>query len=178
MRAVLAGLALLCAAQPAAAAVKSAAPQGFEVVETATIRAAPHEAYAALLAIGKWWDGEHTFSHSAANLEIAATVGGCWCEHLKDGGMAQHMTVTMVMPDRLIEFHGALGPLRFEGVDGSMSWALKPAEGGGTLVTLNYVVGGYFRAGGEHWAPLVDKVLGEQLARYGRLVETGSPSSG
>jgi hypothetical protein len=163
------------AALPAAAEVKSSTPQGFETVQTVTVHASPHDTYAALLAVGKWWNGEHSFSHDAANLEIAPIVGGCWCEHLKDGGMAQHMVVTWLAPDQHIEFHGAFGPLRFEGVSGSFSWVLKPAEGGGTLVTQSYVVGGYLRAGGEHWAPIVDTVLAEQLTRFGRFADTGSP---
>ena len=175
MRAIFIAALLCAAAVPAAAEVKSATPQGFEIIETATVHASPHDTYAALLAVGKWWNGEHSFSQSAANLEITPAVGGCWCEHLKDGGMAQHMVVTMLMPDQRIEFHGALGPLRFEGATGSLSWVLKPAGGGGTLVTQSYVVGGYLRGGGEHWAPIVDEVLAEQSTRFARYADTGSP---
>jgi hypothetical protein len=51
-----------------------------------------------------------------------------------------------------------------EGVDGTLSWMLKPADGG-TSVTQSYVVGGYVRSGMEPWAPKVDHVLDEQLQR-------------
>lgn len=70
---------------------------------------------------------------------------------------------------------GALGPSQMEGVDGTLSWALKPAEGG-TSVTQSYVVGGYIRAGMEQWAPRVDRVLDEQLQRLKGYVEGKPPT--
>ena len=176
MRKVLLAASLgLSLALPALAEVKSVTPQGFELVQTVTVHRSPHEAFDDLVHIEKWWDGSHSFSHSAANLSIEPKVGGCWCERLDDGGMAQHLTVTFIMPDKMIELRGALGPLRFEGVDGVFRWTLKPAEGGGTLVTQSYIVGGYLREGAEHWAPIVDGVLTDALQRYARFADTGSP---
>jgi hypothetical protein len=61
-----------------------------------------------------------------------------------------------------------------EGVDGTLSWALKPGEGG-TDVTQSYVVGGYIRSGMEQWAPRVDRVLDEQLQRLKSFVEGKPP---
>jgi len=162
---------------PAMAEVKSVAPQGFEVVETVTVHPSPHDAFADLVKIAAWWDGSHSFSHDAANLSLEPKVGGCWCERLDKGGMAQHLTVTFLLPDQMIELRGAFGPLRFEGIDGVFRWTLKPAEGGGTQITQSYIVGGYMREGAEHWAPIVDKVLGEALHRFARFADTGSPET-
>jgi hypothetical protein len=68
-----------------------------------------------------------------------------------------------------------LGPLQTEGVDGTLSWTLKPVEGG-TSLTQSYVVGGYIRSGMEQWAPRVDRVLDEQLQRLKSFIEGKSPA--
>jgi uncharacterized protein YndB with AHSA1/START domain len=164
-------------AWPAAAEVKSATPQGFEVVQSVTVHASPQQAYAALTKPQRWWNPEHTYSNNAANLSLTLKPGGCYCEKLKEGGSAQHMAVTMVLPGALIELHGGLGPLRSEGVNGVLRWSVKPVEGGGATVTQSYVVGGYLREGGEHWAPVVDAVLQEQLTRLASLLDTGKPAA-
>jgi hypothetical protein len=74
-----------------------------------------------------------------------------------------------------LRLRGALGPLQAEGVDGAMSWTLKPA-GSATGVTLSYVVGGYIRGGVEPWAPKVDRVLDEQIQRLKSFVEGKPPA--
>jgi uncharacterized protein YndB with AHSA1/START domain len=164
-------LALVSAvAGPASAEVKSATPTGFEVVTTATISAPADRVYAALGEIGRWWSPSHTFSRDAANLSIELHAGGCFCERLKDGGSVQHLQVVYAAPGQGLRLRGALGPLQTEGVDGTLSWTLKPGEGG-TIVTSSYVLGGYIRSGMEQWAPRVDRVLDEQLQRLKSFVE-------
>ena len=162
-------------AGPAGAEVKSAAPNGFEVVQTVTVHAAPKQAYAALTEPARWWDGAHSFSGDARNYTLTLKPGGCFCEKLKDGGWAHHLEVTMVKPGELIEMHGGLGPMRSEGIQGVLRWSVAPAEGGGATITQSYVVGGYLRKGGEYWAPLVDGVLQEQMNRLASLLDTGKP---
>jgi uncharacterized protein YndB with AHSA1/START domain len=157
----------------AEAEVKSVAPNGFEVVDTAAIQAAPERVYAALGQIGQWWSNAHTFSHDAANLSLDLKAGGCFCERLKDGGSVQHLSVVYAAPGEGLRLRGALGPLQMEGVDGTLAWALKPTEGG-TAVTQSYVVGGYIRSGMDQWAQRVDRVLHEQLDRLKLFVE-GKP---
>ena len=166
---------VLAAAGPAAAEVKSVAPNGFEVASMTTIAAPPDRVYAALGEVGHWWDPSHTFSRDAANLSLELRAGGCFCERLKDGGSVQHMQVVYAAPGAGLRLRGALGPLQVEGVDGTLSWTLKPAEGG-TGVTQSYVVGGYIRSGMEQWAPRVDRVLDEQLQRLKSFVEGKSPT--
>jgi uncharacterized protein YndB with AHSA1/START domain len=152
------------------AEVKSVAPNGFEIVATATIQAPSERVYAALGEIGKWWSSAHTFSKDAANLNLDLKAGGCLCERLKDGGSVQHLLVVYAAPGQGLRLRGALGPLQMEGVDGTLAWALKPSEGG-TDITQSYVVGGYIRGGMDTWAPRIDKVLHEQLDRLQRFVE-------
>jgi uncharacterized protein YndB with AHSA1/START domain len=164
----------LAGAMPASAEVKSVAPSGFEVAAAATVTAPPDRVYAALGEVARWWDPAHTFSRDAANLSIDLRAGGCFCERLKDGGSVQHLQVVYAAPGQGLRLRGALGPLQTEGVDGTLSWTLKPGEGG-TTVTLSYVVGGYIRSGMEQWAPRVDRVLDEQLQRLKSFVEGKSP---
>jgi uncharacterized protein YndB with AHSA1/START domain len=155
---------------PAAAEVKSATPNGFEVASIVTIAAPADRVYSAFGEIGHWWSSSHTFSRDAANLSLELRAGGCFCERLKDGGSVQHLQVVYAAPGQGLRLRGALGPLQMEGVDGTLAWTLKPAEGG-TSVTQSYVVGGYIRSGMEQWAPRVDRVLDEQLQRLKNFVE-------
>jgi len=87
----------------------------------------------------------------------------------------QHLQVVYAAPGEGLRLRGALGPLQTEGVDGTLSWTLKPAEGG-TSVTQSYVVGGYIRSGMEQWAPRIDRVLDEQLQRLKSFVGGKSPT--
>jgi uncharacterized protein YndB with AHSA1/START domain len=152
------------------AEVKSVAPNGFEVVDTATIQAPPQRVYEALGEIAGWWSSSHTFSRDAANLSLELRAGGCFCERLKAGGSVQHLLVVYAAPGEGLRLRGALGRLQMEGVDGTLAWALKPTEAG-TSVTQGYIVGGYIRSGTDQWAPKVDGVLHEQLGRLKRFVE-------
>jgi hypothetical protein len=47
---------------------------------------------------------------------------------LKDGGSVEHLQVVYAAPGQGLRLRGALGPLQTEGVDGTLSWALKPGE--------------------------------------------------
>jgi hypothetical protein len=92
---------------------------------------------------------------------------------IKNGGSVQHLTVVYAAPGVGLRLRGALGPLQAEGVDGALSWTLKPVQDG-TAVALDYVVGGYIRGGIEQWAPRVDRVLDEQLQNLKSYTE-GKP---
>jgi uncharacterized protein YndB with AHSA1/START domain len=168
--------ATLLFAQPALADVKSVAENGFEVQASADIHASPDRVFAALGKIGQWWTSEHTASGNAANLSLSLKAGGCFCEIVKGGLERQHMTVVDVEPGKVLRLRGGLGPLQSEGVDGALTWAIAPAEGG-VVLTQSYVVGGYLRGGSAKWAPAVDAVLNTQLARFKSFVETGSPEA-
>lgn len=51
---------------------------------------------------------------------------------------------------------GALGPLQAEAVTGTLTFRLDPETDKTTRIPLEYVVGGYVRAGADTLAPKVD----------------------
>ena len=65
-------------------------------------------------------------------------------------------------PGKVLRLHAGLGPLQQEGVSPALTWSLKPVARG-TEVTQTYVVGGYVRAGVDKLAPIVARVMAEQL---------------
>ncbi|HZP21272.1 MAG TPA: hypothetical protein VFB16_13825 [Bauldia sp.] len=169
MASVLAGIG------PASAEVKDTGANGFTVVETATIAAPPEKVYAAFITPAKWWNGKHTFSQNAANLSFEARAGGCFCETLPGGGSVQHLVVFAAMPGQGLTLRGAIGPLQAMAMEGAMAVALKPAGDGATAFTLTYSLAGYMPGGMGEWPAITDAVVGEQVVRLKRFVETGSP---
>ena len=150
---------------PAMAEVRGSSAAGFALESRATVAASPAEAYAALGRIGRWWSSEHTYSGEAANMTLALRVDGCFCETIPaDGGAIEHGRVIYARPGQTLRLQGALGPLQSEAVQGALTWSLRAVDGG-TEVTQTYVVGGYMRGGLEAVAPLVDRVMTEQLNR-------------
>jgi uncharacterized protein YndB with AHSA1/START domain len=163
-------------ASPAAAAVIDSQPGGFEVREQAQVAATPAQVYAAIGRIGQWWNSEHTYSGDARNLSLELKAGGCFCEQLKDGGGAKHMGVILVQPNKVVRLEGALGPLAATGGTGHLTFALSPKDAG-TNVVLTYDFGGYANGGMGDFAAPVDAVLGGQLDRLRRYVETGQAAA-
>lgn len=153
------------------AEVVSVGAGGFEVREQAHVAAAPAAVYAALLTPGRWWDPEHTYSGDASRLTLDAKAGGCWCEALSDGGSALHLTVVYVAPGKTLRLRGALGPLQSMGVDGSLTISVATA-GSGTDLKFTYAVGGYDKDGFDELSKAVDFVLGHQVARLQKFIET------
>lgn len=168
--------ALALVSAPASAEVMSVGPGGFAVKHEVAVKVSPGPLYDALtVKVGSWWNPEHTFSHDARNLSIAAVPGGCFCERFPDSGGVQHMTVVYASPGKALRMIGALGPLQGLGVAGSLTWDLKKSDAGTTLV-VTYGIGGYMAGGFEKIAPVVDGVIGEQVARLKAFAETGSPN--
>jgi uncharacterized protein YndB with AHSA1/START domain len=170
-----AGLAavLLAQAFSARAEVIEAGPNGFALQRTIHIAAPPDRVYAALIQPAKWWNSEHTFSGSAANLSLDARAGGCFCETWS-GGSVQHQMVVETMPGKILRMRGALGPFQGQGADGALTFTLKPAGEGADLIMEN-VVGGFMKGGMAKWPSLADAMLAGQMIRLKRYIETGSP---
>lgn len=164
----------LAVAASARAEVVDATPGGFEVRHDVQIAAPAARVWAAMVQPATWWDPAHTWSGSAANLSLAAASGGCFCERLPGGGSALHMSTVFAAPGRKLVLSGALGPLLGSGASGQMVFGLAEADGETTL-TLTYDVGGYLRGGLDKIAAPVDGVLGQQVLRLKRQVETGQP---
>ncbi|MBX3561315.1 MAG: SRPBCC family protein [Sphingomonas sp.] len=157
--------AALALAAPAAGEVKSVSAAGFEVENRVTVPAPPAEAYAALARIGQWWPSDHSWSGAAANMTLDPRAGGCFCEALPgSGGSVEHGRVVFAQPGQMLRLNAALGPLQGEAVTGTLTFAFAPAEGGGTEIVMNYLVGGLIRGPGpEGFAPIVDRVTALQL---------------
>ena len=188
-RIFLSAIALCSAAGTSRAEVVNVAPNGFAVKHAMTIQASPENVYAALTGkVGSWWNPEHTYSHDSRNLSIDTRPGGCFCEKLGNGGGVEHMRVVFASPPQMLRMTGALGPLQGSGLAGSMTWKLTAATGAAgpasaTTLEFSYSAGGYMQGGFEKVgpfekiAPMVDAVLGEQLARLKAFVETGKPAA-
>lgn len=173
-RLMLIGLVLF--ASQAAAAVRSSSPSGFQVEHKLQIAAAPQRVYAGITDIGRWWSPAHSWSGKASNLSLSARAGGCFCETLANGGSVQHMQVVFAAPAQMLRLTGGLGPLQGEGVAGSWTFALAPAQdGAATDLVMSYTVGGYASLPLDQLAAPVDGVLLEQLTRLKQWLETGKP---
>lgn len=177
MRTALILSALLLTAGPAAARVVEAQPDAIEVSNSTAIAAPPDKVWAALTQPKLWWDSAHTWSQSAANLSLDARAGGCLCEALPGGGSVLHQTVIFADPGKTLRLRGPLGPLQGMAVDGPLTWSIK-AEGSGSVLTQTYAISGHNPGGLDKLAPIVDGVLGQQLMRLKRYVETGAPAGG
>ena len=165
-----------CLAPVAQADVLDSATHGFTIRINKTINADRMAVYnAAVENVGDWWHGDHTISGFANNLYIDARVPGCFCENLGQGAGIVHMIVTYVSPGIVLRLTGGLGPLGLMGVDGNMTWEFD-GQDDGTVVTLNYSVGGYNPDGLDAIAPAVDGVLDEAMTRLKSFVETGDPA--
>jgi uncharacterized protein YndB with AHSA1/START domain len=170
----IAALLLIAAALPAQAEVKSVSDGGFESVNVTRINASPAKLFATLGQPGRWWSSDHTYSGDARNMTMRLVPGGCFCEVIpKDRSVVEHMRVVFVQPGKMLRLSGGLGPLQGEGVAGALTWTIKAVDGG-SEITQTYVVGGYIRGGTKAFAPIVDRVLAEQLSRLKAHLEAAS----
>jgi len=157
------------------AEVMDADINGFTVRHTVAIAADRLTVYKATVSgIGDWWSSDHTVSGNAKNLYLTTAIPGCFCERLGDGSGLVHLTVSFVNPGIMLRLSGGLGPLGLLGVAGNMTWEFDDADNG-TVVTLQYAVGGYMPGGLDTVAAAVDGVLIEQMTRLASYVESGSP---
>ena len=156
---------------PLMAEVKDSSAAGFTIQDTMIIAKNPDMVYHSLVVdISLWWDSAHTFSGNAGNLSIDDRAGGCFCEKLDNGGSVRHLEVVFAEPGKTLRMIGGLGPLQSMAVTGSMTWSLSRTDIG-TNVKVIYTIGGYRPGGLQKMAPLVDKVMGEQLKRLKDYIE-------
>ena len=160
-------LALVMIVAPGAARseVVSASAHGFEIQHSVQIVIPQPAAFDAFTQISQWWNKEHTYSGDSSNVSLSPSPGGCFCERLPSGGGIEHMRVAYVEPGERLVLTGPLGPLLFEATTGVMDVKVERIAGGSRLV-MNYRAAGFANGGAEKMAPLVDQVLGDQMARY------------
>jgi uncharacterized protein YndB with AHSA1/START domain len=165
-------LALLSAA-PVHAEVKQKSPAGMLIEHNLATTTTPADLYRAIPQIDRWWSSQHTFSGSAANLRLKPEAGGCFCETWSDGSV-EHGRVIQTQRDRLLVLDAKLGPLMSMALSGVLTFTLKP-QGNGASLLVTYRLSGDPTHNLTALAPIVDKVLGEQLHRLLRFAETGKP---
>ena len=162
----------LLLAFPAFAAVSGATPSGFLVTHKATVNAPPPKVFAAFPQVARWWNSEHTYSGNATALSLDPRAGGCFCERWNQDSI-EHGRVLYVAQGKALRIEASLGPLQEMAVNGILHFALE-AAGSETALTMTYRVRGSPDAALDKVAGVVDRVLGEQLQRLIRFVETGS----
>ena len=81
------------------------------------------------------------------------------------------MRVAYVEPGKKIVMMGSLGPLLYEATSGVLQLMVEPGRDGGSSLIMNYRVAGFHKGGGERFAPVVDQVLGAQMAGLRQAAE-------
>ncbi|MGI8610764.1 MAG: ATPase [Sphingomicrobium sp.] len=158
-------LATLAAPAVAQAEVVSANTNGFEVrhvVQTVIPQSATFDAFGQ---VSQWWSKDHSYSGDTANMSLSLNPGGCFCERLPSGGGIEHMRVAYVVPGERVVLTGSLGPLLYEATSAVMDVKVERIAGGSRLV-MNYRAAGFANGGADKWAPLVNQMLGDQMARF------------
>lgn len=163
LRTAITALSLLFAGA-ACADVVSSSQHGFQIkIEQATESSAQQGYQHFVNHVGQWWLSDHTWFGDASKLSIEATAGGCFCE--RDGDQqALHMLVSYVDPGNTLRLVGGLGPLQALGLSGTMTISFSEQK-----VTLNYIVGGYPTTDLVELAPIVDRVLSQQLQAFSQF---------
>lgn len=71
----------------------------------------------------------------------------------------------LMLPDRLLRFRGALGPLQEMAVSAVLTVRLKAVESG-TEAVVTYRISGDGLHGLDGFAPVVDQVIGQQFGSF------------
>lgn len=171
----MAAIAIL-AAMSAHGETSGASATGFTVTHRFDTAAAPARVFRAVHDVGRWWSDAHTWSGHGGNLRLQPGAGGCFCERWGKNSV-KHGEVIFSAENRMVRLRAALGPLQERAADGILTFALTPAAGR-TNVLVTYRVAGSPDAGLGELAGPVDQVIGEQVVRLARYVDTGRPTAG
>ncbi|HET9485361.1 MAG TPA: hypothetical protein VFO79_15475 [Xanthomonadales bacterium] len=167
----LALLSLSLFALPVHAELTQSAPDALESRHVFRIEKTPAEAWRVLIKPQRYWPRDHTWSGDPGNLSLEARAGGCFCEKWKDAS-AEHGRVVMSQKDALLRIRGAFGPLQALAVTGVVTVELS-AKDGGTEAIVTYRVSGDSLHQLDKFAPVVDKVIGQQFGRFADLATDG-----
>ena len=150
----------------AAAEVKSATPESFQIEHRFTIAAPAAAVWEMLLHPERWWPADHTWSGKRENLGLEAAVGGCFCERWA-GNAVEHGRVVMLMPGKVLRLDAALGPLQELAISGVINVALEEKDGATTMVVTHRVSGDATHKL-DAFAPVVDGVNALQFGNLAR----------
>lgn len=174
IRTAISGMALaLACAMPARAEVIETTADRFVTRAEASVKTPLLATWLALTKPGLWWADAHSWSGDAENMTLTPQGGGCFCERIPVGdsgnasameGSVRHAEVLQAFPMKVLRLSGGFGPLQGEPVSGILTITLKEIEGG-TRLLWEYNVGGPMRYKVDEIAPVVDKVMNEQLTR-------------
>jgi len=173
MRPIIIAALIALAASPATAGVRESGPDHFTIVHTAFVGRSPDAQWAALIDWPGWWPDAHSWSGSAANLDLDPEADGELEEEWGDGNSVLHGIVLNAQPGKLLRMTAPFGPLQAMPVTAILDIALTP-EGDGTRVTLTHRVAGAPHQKLDQLAPAVDAVMAEGFARL--IVHTPQPS--
>jgi uncharacterized protein YndB with AHSA1/START domain len=137
--------------------VVQSAPDGALIEHHFLVARTVEDTWHALIHPEPWWPEDHTWSGSRANLSLAPSAGGCYCENWAEGS-AEHARVVMAIPGRLLRMRGALGPLQDMAVTGVLTITMTPDEGG-TGLKVTYRLSGDASHQVDQLVPVVDTVL-------------------
>lgn len=155
----------------AQAVVSRASEAGFTLTYAVAAPATPEAAYRALARIDRWWSPAHTYSGDAGALSLRPAAGGCFCERWP-GGAVEHARVVAAVPGQTLRLAGAFGPLQQMGVSAALTFAIEETPDG-ARITADYEVVGRPDQDLAALAPIVDRVLAEQMGRLERYLQTG-----
>lgn len=170
---IIAGLSLLLPT-PVAAQIVDRHADGFTLRYADTVEVGRGDVAMAIESVSAWWDGDHTYTGSAANLSLDPRVGGCFCEAMPDGSKFEHGRVTALDDDRLV-LEAPLGPLKGMATRAELTFSWPEAASvthDGTGVVMVFVVEG---PGLGAFADAVDQVMRGQHARLLHLIQHGTP---
>lgn len=162
---------VLLLASPATASVVHADNHAFEVSQSVEVKLSASDAVVAFTRVSSWWMSDHTYSGNTANLSLDPRPGGCLCEKLPGGGGVEHLRVAYFEPGKILILTGAMGPLLHEAVNGVLIVHADPVERG-SRVTIDYRASGFFNGGGQKFAAMVDRMLGDSIAHYKRFADS------
>ena len=176
MKSAICSLALSLLASSAHAEVTEKAADHFLVGFAARVEAPAAKVYVAISEVAHWWSAEHTWSGKAQNLSLKAEAGACFCERWAEGSV-EHGRVVMAMKNTMLRLDASLGPLQEYALNGILTFRLKPLDDETTELDVDYRVNGSSGSGLDQFAPAVDGVLGTQVDRLLRYVDTGNPEA-
>jgi len=99
-------------------------------------------------------------------------AGACFCERW-NGAEIEHGRVILAWPNQTLRINAPLGPLQEQAVTSILTFAIAEAPGGSRL-TVTMRVNGSSASPLDTFAAPVDGVIGTQVQRLERLIETGS----